>query len=273
MKQYTPHDYWEQRLQNRFDLTGVGHAGLGPYYNALLYERRKEKLFTACSKTGLSLPGSSVFEVGCGTGFYTQLFSQNQVQKYVGLDITSISIDSLKMRFPDFQFICADISAFDTSAERSSFDVVFAADVLFHIVDERKFEQAIQNMSDLLRVGGVLIISDIFPRKTVQIAPHVRLRSMQRYQDLLLRCSLDVICVEPIFVLLHPSPPIDNNALQKAMQMFWRIAFRYSRSVIVDRGLSGFLAWVDRYLLPNYSHVLPNTHWLFAQKRIHDKIA
>ncbi|GIV87332.1 MAG: hypothetical protein KatS3mg054_1361 [Chloroflexus sp.] len=33
---YQPQRYWEERLTENFDLTGVGHRGLGAQYNRYL---------------------------------------------------------------------------------------------------------------------------------------------------------------------------------------------------------------------------------------------
>jgi len=108
-------------------------------------------LLTKLSRVGCSLPGSHVFEAGCGTGFYTQLFAQYRVGRYVGLDIAPVSVENLRTRFAGFQFICADIAELDTAEIDKSFDIVFASDVLFHIVGDKQFEQSVENMSALLK--------------------------------------------------------------------------------------------------------------------------
>ncbi len=67
-----------------------------------------------------------------------------------GIDITSIAIENLKGEFPNAEFYRADISSdkdigflIGTSKE---FDVVSAFDVLFRIVDDNKYEEAIKNI-------------------------------------------------------------------------------------------------------------------------------
>lgn len=181
MSEYSMQNYWEERLRRRFDLTGAGCIALGPRYNTCLYRARIEALEKALKTTGRTLQGTDVLEMGCGTGFYTEYCLKRQVSTYVGVDITAISVETLRKRYPNWRFVQADISADEIPEIDKRFDVVLAADVLFHIVDDAAFEKAIRNMCLVLRPGGLLIISDVFPASTVQIAPHVRLRSLEMY--------------------------------------------------------------------------------------------
>lgn len=73
------HSYWQERLQQHFDLTGAGHAGLGPRYNAWLYKARLEALERGLISSGRTLKGACVLEAGCGTGFYTEYCLRQEV--------------------------------------------------------------------------------------------------------------------------------------------------------------------------------------------------
>ena len=65
MKTYSnPSAYWEARLSKHFDLTGVGHAGLGPHYNAQMYGARLRALERALTTVSRTLTGACVLEVG-----------------------------------------------------------------------------------------------------------------------------------------------------------------------------------------------------------------
>lgn len=259
MTAYTLKDYWEERLRKNFNLTGVGHQGLSAYYNACLYKRRLEALESGCQRLGFHVSGAQIFEVGCGTGFYTQYFFDNHAREYTGLDISNISIDVLKPQFPDYNFICADITNFDFGELRQSFDIVFSSDVLFHIVDDRKFEQSIYNMQSLLRSGGILIISDIFPQKTTQTAPHVRLRSLDFYRSLLQDNQCVVVHVEPIFAIGHPSPTDASIWWWNVYKRIWKFGFRIVKFALLYRFLAGLLFFLDkRFFLPRFGQIVPN---------------
>lgn len=270
MKTYKPGEYWEQRLSQDFDLSGVGHKGLSLNYNIQLYNRRLEVLKSILSQAKIDISQSRVLEIGCGNGFYTQFFTQHQVREYVGIDITSISIDNLQQQFPDHRFVCADISELDVSHMEGKFDIVFAADVRFHIVDDEKFKAAIRNVACVLRSGGLLIISDILPQETTQTALHVRLRSKSEYSRLFQENSLTTRYIEPIFVISHPSPTYGQHLLWNVITVFWKLLLRvnFKRLSIADSIICRSLLWLDRkFLCPKYGQKTPNSKYTFAYKQ------
>ncbi len=266
MSEYSMRDYWEKRLRHQFDLTGAGCIVLGPRYNAYLYRARIKALEKALKATGYTLRGADVLEAGCGTGFYTEYCLKSQISTYVGLDITSISVETLRERYPNWRFVQADISADEIPEIDKKFDVVLAADVLFHIVDDAAFEKAIRNLCSALRPGGLLIISDVFPASTVQVAPHVRLRSLERYNRTLVKNRARILHVEPIFALLQPPPYLpDVSWFWKGYARFWKVGWRLARWRVGDRLLPPLLIWLDsKWFLPVKGKEAPNSKWLLA---------
>lgn len=268
MSEYSMQSYWEERLRQRFDLTTAGCIVLGPRYNACLYGARVKALEKALKAKGYTLQGANILEVGCGTGFYTEYCLKCQVSTYVGVDITSVSVETLRERYPDWRFVQADISADEIPEITDKFDVVLAADVLFHIVADAAFEKAIRNLCSALRPGGLLIISDVFPACTVQIAPHVRLRSLEMYNRTLAENRAYILHVEPIFALLQPPPYLpDASWFWKGYAWFWRFGWRLARWHITDYLMPPMLAWLDsRLFLPALGNQAPTNKWLLALK-------
>lgn len=268
MIEYSTQSYWEERLRRRFDLTGAGCIVLGPRYNARLYRARAEALERALRTAGYTLRGADVLEVGCGTGFYTEYCLKCQVDTYVGVDITSVSVETLRERYPNLRFIQADISADEISEIDEKFDVVLAADVLFHLVDDAAFEKAIRNLCSALCPGGLLIVSDVFSASTVQVASHVRLRSLEMYNRTLVENCVRILHVEPIFALLQPPPYLpDASWFWKGYSRFWRLGWRLARWQVIDRLVPTVLAWLDsRLFLPTWGNRAPNNKWLLAVK-------
>lgn len=267
MTSYVPNHYWEDRLSKNFDLTGVGHRGLGLNYNARLYQRRLETLSAGLARIKQPLAGSHIFEVGCGIGFYTNYFAQNDVAEYFGLDISPTSVKTLKRRYPSFHFVCADITESSPIAISNHFDIVFVADVLFHIVEDRRFERAISSMASCLRAGGWLIVSDIFPQQTVQAAAHVRLRSYSDYYQIFLKHKLSIVQIEPIFAILQPPAVTSHLAWWNAYTFIWKLEQRVIKNGFLDRNLPNLVEWLDRHFFcPYYGMKVPNSKWLFARK-------
>lgn len=267
MSEYSMQDYWEERLRHHFDLIGASYARLGPRYNVYLYRGRVKALEKALKTAGHTLQGASVLDAGCGTGFYTDYCLKHGVSTYMGVDITSISIKTLRERYPSLRFIQADISSDEIAEMGMRFDIVLAADVLFHIVDDIAFEKAIRNLCSALRPGGLLVVSDVFPASTVQAAPHVRLRSLDVYNRNLMENCTRILHVEPIFALLQPPPYLpDASWFWRGYALFWRFGWRLARWYVMDHLLPPLLAWLDSKFLPVWDNQAPNNKWLLALK-------
>lgn len=263
-----PSSYWQERLSRDFALTGAGYNGLGPRYNQIMYQRRLEVLSRMLAAVSCEPQSKSVLEVGCGTGFYTAWFKQKGVASYTGLDITQVSVERLKARFPEFQFVQADIASDDVSIA-GQFDIVMVADVMFHIVDDIRFRAALANIARLLKPGGRLILSDIFPGTTYQSAPHVRYRSLDEYRAILAANHLHTLDVQLVFSVLHPPPYVPTAAWQwKLYSWVWQYGlYRLGKLTLFDRVAPGILAMIDnRLALRHTSITAPNTKWLIAAR-------
>jgi SAM-dependent methyltransferase len=192
---------------------------------------------------------------------------QRDVEAYVGLDITQVSVETLRRVYPQLRFVVGDVAA-RRPVVGSVFDLVLAADVLFHIVDDEAFSQAIANIAAWLGPGGLVVLSDIFPEYPFQNAPHCRYRSMAGYRALLEQNALRIIHTEPIFALLQP-PPYGVRAarLWQAYAWIWHYGWRLARIRLVERILSAGLGWIDEaVLLRSLGQSAPNAKWLVAVK-------
>ena len=72
--QYDPSMYWENRLQDNFNLQGVGHICFDQKYNYWLYQAKVRALRKAFMDGNISLDNRNILDVGCGTGFFVDLF-------------------------------------------------------------------------------------------------------------------------------------------------------------------------------------------------------
>lgn len=250
---------------------------LGPYYNAQLYEARLRALERGLYSIGRSLCGSTVLEAGCGTGFYTEYCFQQGVKTYTGIDIAQISVYTLQRRYPCFKFIQADISV-DIPSDLGDFDIVLAADIMFHIILDDAFNRAIQNLLSHLKSGGLLIVSDLFPQTKIQPAPHVCFHSIDEYIRLFSQNCVYIIHQEPIFFLLYPLPLILfllRNSKWKKGERFRRYAKNLCKWGAFDKVFPIIAAWLDRKMfLPlskrisgtRLGFLISNMKWLFAVK-------
>src|SRR5215475_12148496 len=163
MDDLSPRDYWENRLKENFGLHGTGFQGLGKRYNEYMYKVRRRVFIQIISKLDINFSNVNILDIGSGTGFYVGLWKDLGVISITGTDITTIAVENLKSKFPSNEFLQLDIgSELANKAFSNKFDIISAFDVLFHIVDDTRYENAIRNIFSLLKPGGLFIFSDNF---------------------------------------------------------------------------------------------------------------
>ncbi|OGO63311.1 MAG: hypothetical protein A2029_08490 [Chloroflexi bacterium RBG_19FT_COMBO_47_9] len=266
----TPKLFWEERLAKNFDLTSVGYGSLGPVYNSLIYLTRLNALVDALEKANVSLKGKNVLEVGCGTGFYIDFLKLQGINSYTGLDITEISVQNLSKRYTDIQFLQADIGDENFSLNHK-FDIVLIADVLFHIIDDERFETAITNISNHLLPEATIIISDLFTRFSVDSKQHCNWRSISQYESVLMKNGLTIQHIQPVFAIFHPPVRVPGTSLLwQFYALFWQyVLLRFARFNWFDRDISNLLCKIDRKVfLPHAGINTPNVKWLIAQNDV-----
>lgn len=196
---YRPAEFWDERLREHFDLRGTGETGLSLAYNDACYRLRREVLERALREAGVALPGKSVLDVGCGTGFFTAFYLERGA-RVTGIDIAPTSVERLAKKFPAARFILSDVSEV---ALTERYDVVNAFDVLYHITDEARWETAVRNLALGVAPGGLLLVTDVFAAGAESQAEHNRMRSLPRYRAILDGARVEVATIYPTHVLLN----------------------------------------------------------------------
>jgi len=195
---YTPREFWDRRLSEQFDLRGTGETGLSLAYNRACYELRLEVLGRALREAGVDPRGKRVLDVGCGTGFFTAWYLERGA-RVTGVDIAPTSVERLRASFPEATFLLADVS--ETGPE-GPFDVVNAFDVLYHVVDDGRWEAAVRRLGEAVAPGGTLLVTDTFARLGA-IAEHNRMRPLAEYRRVLEPLGFTLGRIRPTHVLLN----------------------------------------------------------------------
>jgi SAM-dependent methyltransferase len=223
---FDPRAYWEQRLSESYGLHGVGYASLGLSYNRWLYRIRK-RVFRRTVRPFLGDRGAMrVLDVGCGTGFYVDQWRVLGIGQIVGLDLTETAVSHLKAAYPGLEFVAADIGADSVPFDQSSFDVISAFDVLFHIVDDERYGQAMKNVFALLKPGGMFVWSDNFLRHGRRdAAQHQVSRPLEASTELLKDAGFEIVSRRPMFWLMNG--PVDSTS--RILHGWWKRLTRVVR--------------------------------------------
>jgi SAM-dependent methyltransferase len=198
VSEYRPREFWDQRLAGQFDLRGTGETGLSLDYNRACYALRREVLERALRDAGADPRGRTVLDVGCGTGFFTEWYLARGAQ-VTGVDIAPTSVERLRARFPGARFVLADVGGEDVEG---TYDLVNAFDVLYHIVDDARWEAAVRRLGAAVRPGGLLLVTDTFAPLGA-IAGHNRMRPLAEYRRVLEPLGFALAAPRPTHVLLN----------------------------------------------------------------------
>jgi len=120
--------YWEERYHNS------GTSGAGSY--GILAEYKADFINKFCISHNIN----KVIELGCGDGNQLSLCSYRE---YIGLDVSCTAIELCKQKFTgdeskSFFAMNGALSPEEIDAMRS--DLALSLDVIFHLVEDRVFE-------------------------------------------------------------------------------------------------------------------------------------
>jgi SAM-dependent methyltransferase len=101
------------------------------------------------------LKNTRLLDVGCGTGHSRQIYIDNSVSRYVGLDLSQSELNVARKNFPSDSWVRAN--ALHLPFAPNSFDVVAFSGVLHHIPE---MQQAVNEAFRVLRTGGMAFAYD-----------------------------------------------------------------------------------------------------------------
>lgn len=133
----------------------------------------------------------AVLDIGSGAGHWIDFWLATFNASFVcGVDVSRTCTEALRSKYAQMENVVimeGDISQRGEFLGRK-FDVICAIGVVFHIVDDALWRQALANMGDLLSDGGVIIVGGHFGWVTQDIQFHVTddFESMEQAMDSLL---------------------------------------------------------------------------------------
>ena len=197
--------YWNNRLNQKFDIEGVGYIGLGKIYNSYLYKIRFDILNYIINNIYPDFKKCDVLELGPGIGMFTEYFYQQKVNSYKGIDISAKSVFELNKKYTGFEFIEGDISE-SRFYDQKKYDLIFAADVLLHITNEEKYNSTIGHISNSLKNTGFIITFDpISLINTKSPSPHVIIRDIDYIKGVLDNYNMEIVSFLPgAFFMNYP---------------------------------------------------------------------
>lgn len=271
---YDNDKYWNQRLEREFTLAGVGHAGVGLAFNRWAYKVRRTVLQRALRDHGIEVKGAKILELGFGTGFYLDLWRQLGAAKVNGFDITDIAVKAAQERFGStgWNFQKADIGApLPIGEDAGKCDFATAFDVLFHLVEDKNWNGALDNIAAAVKPGGHALIFDKYQSIENAIS-HVRRRTLDTYREALTARGFEVIEVRPIFFVMNS--PTDLSGFGKFLfKTHWslvKLPYKIGKHIGLGEilgGAMGAMLYLPELTLGRIFSSGPSTKLLIARKR------
>lgn len=177
---YDPKKFFKARhAEYGFDLRAVGDRGLSAEQNDNAYREASRTFLELCKTEKVDFASANVIDVGCGTGFYTQILRDNGVTRYLGIDIIDDRFEVLRDRYPDLSFSQLDVAE---EPLETPYDLIVMIDVTQHIVDDEKFSAAMQNIRSHLADEGVFIVTSWLAEKRTKRTYYEVARPMSYYK-------------------------------------------------------------------------------------------
>jgi SAM-dependent methyltransferase len=109
-------------------------------------------------------PGMSVLDVGSGAGHWLDFYrSVMGATRLVGVELAPQVAEALQRKYEAVdEVIVLSADVVDPIAVEPPFDVVNAIGVMFHIVEDARWERAVANLAGLLAPDGVMIVGGQF---------------------------------------------------------------------------------------------------------------
>ena len=148
-------EYWEERHKTSNILQAGGDKGLSEAANTLFYALRAGKLLELIGRKFNLLAPLQVLDAGCGRGVFSDLLSRGGYT-VTGIDGSETAIGYCINNCAG-EYLCSEIHSFTA---HKLFDVVYSIDVMFHILDDKVWEDSLANLCNIVITGGLLIITD-----------------------------------------------------------------------------------------------------------------
>lgn len=116
----------------------------------LIELQRAVAILNGLERFGLRYP--RILDLGCGTGWLAGILGR--FGPTTGIDLSPIAIETAQKRYPDVQFIAANI--FDLREKTDKYDIVVSQEVIEHVEDQAGY---LNIVSRFLRPGGYLLLT------------------------------------------------------------------------------------------------------------------
>jgi SAM-dependent methyltransferase len=199
------------------------------------YNTVENHIYNILIKQGHTPDGKKVLDIGSGAGHWIDFWLESNADSVTGVEISEVASTRLTEKYHDNEQVSINqdnISA--PSNEYNEFNYVSAIGVLFHIVEDQAWEDAVSNVCASLVPGGLAFIGGKFGWRSMNVQFHgtddfeteeelnglptgkpkvnKRLRSKSEWKRLVSKCGCEVVDIKRSKHRSHIDMP-ENNVL------------------------------------------------------------
>ena len=115
------------------------------------------------TKSGASLPISTVLDVGTGIGYFAGYISRNYKLRVTALDVRPSNVEEAQRRYPEVTFVVGNVEDADI-AQLGQFDLVMAFGLFYHLENPFCAARNLAQMTQKLLVIESMISPDRLPQ-------------------------------------------------------------------------------------------------------------
>jgi len=180
-KTYDAGTFWESYYQSAqaeelSDRVTVAHDA-NPWFSTFHYNSVENLIIRFAADSNIDLQNAELLDVGTGTGHWLDFYRRlADFQRLVGVDVSSTAVEALQQQHLADNDV--DIRHYDVSADEtlgtSCFDLINAIGVMFHLVNDDSWQNALRNVSHMLKPGGYFVVGGQFGWITRSVQFHNR---------------------------------------------------------------------------------------------------
>lgn len=229
-----------------------------------MYRIRKVIVKRAVRRTISERRGKDVFDIGSGTGFYIDMWIELGAAGVRGSDITDVAVAKLRQKYPSNEFIKLDIGQDILPEELSAkkFDIISAFDVLFHITDDVRYQNAILNISRLMKEGGIFLFSENFLHRDALRSEHQVSRPLVSIERILMESGFEILERIPMFVIMNA--PVDTNS--RLLPAIWKLIRTTTKKGKFASNVTGCTLYPIELILTGIAREGPSTELMICKK-------
>ncbi len=177
---FSDKEYWKNRHSNKDNIKAVGVKGVSVKGNYYIYKFLQEQYEVLLSKIDISKV-KTFFDCGFGDGYFLRFYKE----KYPHIEISGIDISPEAKKRIDFvssqNLLVGDLVSMDI---RKTYDVVQSFDVLYHILNDSDYYDALYNMTKITK--KYLVLHERFGTKAeLMSSKHLRMRRSEYTNQIL----------------------------------------------------------------------------------------